>query len=140
MDYDTIILDCAAEVRNFRGAVSELDMPAIDIHSAVRQIFDVVSRLTNFEDQLARLAFEMGQQDALFENVELDNNAQDRVIMAVVLLGRAIKNQLQYYHAYRHDQFPYSVRNIINDSTIVLQRVSIYDRTGPRYPGYHGFD
>ena len=140
MDYDSIILDCTMEVQDFRRVICELDMPQVNMRSALEKVFHVVSNLHHVEDQLARLAFEMSEGEALFENLQLDNGAQDRLIMAVVRLGNAVKNKLISYHAYRHNTFPYSFRTILNDNTIVLQKRSAYNYPRPRYPGYHGIN
>lgn len=122
----SLILDCATELHTFRSVVAELDMPPIDMEATLQQVFETVIDDSYFKDRIADVAMYMGNGEGiyqgLFENseAEVNDDTNQRITMAVVELGRAIKNKLDNYHAYRNGHFPYIFRNYINDRTIVL--------------------
>lgn len=123
---NSLILDFTSELKEFRCVVSELDMPSIDMESALQQIVDSTVNLATFDDKIAEVAMYMGQGEGIYEGLfenseaEIHDDVQQRITMAVLYLGRAIKNKLINYNAYSQGQLPYNFRNYINDRTIVL--------------------
>lgn len=125
---DSLILDCTAELKEFRRVVCELDMPPIDMESTLQQVFDTVVSVGEFKDRIAETAMYMGNGEGLYQGLfenseaEIHEDTQQRITLAVVTLGRAIKNKLDYYNAYRYGHLPYIFKDYINDRTIVLSQ------------------
>lgn len=122
---DKIVLDCAAEMLEFRRVVSELDMPQlVDIDALLSQVFDAVMRLEYFDNALKRVAQCFAEQEGLFElcdgELSYDDGYYSRLSIAVIRLGYAIKNKLHSFNAYRAGYFPYNFRTHYNDHCIVL--------------------
>jgi hypothetical protein len=125
---DNLIVDFATELTEFRRVVCELDMPSIDVEATLQQIFDTITIAEEFPERIAYIAMYMGAGEGLYEGLfenseaEINDDTQQRITMAVVKLGREIKNKLDNYNAYRQGHFPYIFRNYINDRTIVLSQ------------------
>lgn len=123
---DALIIDCTTELSEFRSVISELDMPPVDMEAVLEQVFEAVNNSFTFNEAIANTAMYMGNGEGIFQGLfenseaELQRDTQQRIVLAVVYLGRAIKNNLTRLNAYRSGRFPYTFRNYINDRTILL--------------------
>lgn len=131
VDYDSIILDCTAELKKFRGVVCELDMPKIDIDLFLGDVLPAVTNQKYVDLRLARVAHAYKEGDFVFEGLiensdeELPNGVFDRLEKAVLQFGNDIKNKLEQNHAYRSGIFPYELKEYVNDGTVVFGKKNL---------------
>ena len=119
-----LILDCSEELREFKSIVCEIDMPTVDIAATLDQIFSAASDEYEAYDRVADTAFWMSSGEGLFENAYLDNNAKERVRKAVLKFGTKIMDKLSYGGFYLGGEFPFRLKDYINDGTILFTKTT----------------
>jgi hypothetical protein len=120
-----LILELDEELGAFRHLKKLLDhedFPTADLDAALSQLVEVAASLQDFDDHLANAAVWMGAGEGLFENHHLEPAQEEKLINAVVHLGRAIKNKLEHFHAYSGEVCPYKYRSMVDETSILLAR------------------
>ena len=136
-----VVLRCKSAIMKFRGVVCELDMPTVDLDAAVQQIVDSVDVRDDGDHELILTAFNMSEQDGLFENAELDGGQQERIHTAVMLLGKELKKEIDFHQGYQIDgRFPYELERLINNDTLVLKRKLDTSASADHYPADESCD
>lgn len=130
VDYDSIIVDCTAELREFRGVVCELNMPVINVGDLLAHILPSIVNQQYFERSIAIATEDMGEAEGvctgLLETEEDYLGPTDTCVsQAAIQLGRAVKNKLESYNAYRAGVFAYDLKEYVNDATVVFTKRSL---------------
>lgn len=113
---DTVILELKDELSNFRGIVSDMDMPVVDIESVLQQVFDALSDESS-NIAITNLSNYMAYGEGLFENSELDNGIKERIFYAVKNLTEQIKFTLHINGMYTSsNKLPFEFRKLLNDN------------------------
>jgi hypothetical protein len=123
---NVLILDCSQELRQFRSATSEIDMPVIDIDVVLEYLFKAIDELNDYND----LEVSVYQICAIAERSEKnlhhidDYVGNNKLYTALMSLGQDLRTKLTHEHLYLGDTFPFKFRIFINDCTIVFQQVT----------------
>lgn len=98
-------------------------MPTMDIDAALDTIIESIELRDDENRELILAAHYMSEQDGIFENAQLDDGQQERVHTAVMLLGKELKQEIDFHQGYHNDgKFPYQFERLINNDTLVLKK------------------
>lgn len=127
VDYDSLIIDCTAELREFRGAVSDLYMPVIELPALLDHILPSLINRSGFNTKIDFLANNCGEAEGVFMGLHEDDEdgVYEGLAKAIIQFGNAMKNKLESYNAYRAGVFAYELKEYVNDATVVFTKRSI---------------
>jgi hypothetical protein len=97
-------------------------MPTVDIAACFQQIFDIIAIADDreFNKMLTETAISMGKGDALFSNAILDDREKEEIILAILRIGKELKNRVKLLNAYIDGSFPYIFLKMLEPTAIVL--------------------
>lgn len=128
-DYDTIIIDCTSELQQFRGVVSDLYMPVLELPVLLGYILPSLMSRSNFDARITYLAHRCGEAEGVYtglletdEDVAVYDGVYERFAKALIQFGYAVKNKLESYNAYRAGIFAYDLKEYVNDATVVFAK------------------
>lgn len=98
-------------------------MPTFDRDACFQQIFEVVLIFMHdelFNKKLAELASEMGNGDTLFSNAYFTDEERDQIVIAVIRVGKNVRERMVKLNADIDGIFPYVFKTLFGRCGVVL--------------------
>lgn len=120
-----IILDIRKELQELRGKLVELDIPPFDFDAFLSRLFDCLIVEKDFTARLNETCNDFADQDALFENEELDDWEKEWIFRLVQNIGLKLKLEYDLAKLYVDGIAPYNYKRIFNGCAIIVAELPI---------------
>jgi len=133
---NAFILDCKKEIKEFRAATIDVDLPVIAADVLIETLIDILNeeKLDNSSVYVAAGRY-IAKTDMY---IQYDTETTIRLYSAMLKLAGAIRNKLRQHHAYVDGQFPFTFTKSFHHGTLYLTRKREAASTIAHHPRHTG--